>query len=140
MKIDTIPKVVEEKAIEHSIFTGTKYAFYRTSGINTFADPYGNDGDKFHIHNHRDGVSVLFTIEELEAFLPNDTVHDFLNYLKEKDKNRLDFLKKNLKKQPKQHKSCGKVYNIQEIWQEEIEYLETHFVRFIKIKFVDTKN
>ena len=126
---------IHAEAMEHSIFTGTKYLFCRTAGASSVGDPYGENGNKYYWQTN-DAISVLFSPEHLEEFRPNIGTHEFVQECRRKDAEELEYLKKHLKSQPKAHKDrTGKVADIQAIWKDRIAYLEQHRVDFIKIIF-----
>lgn len=134
MNIDILFQTIEEPAIDQTIFSGTKYLFCRTPVYVMYGLAENSIG-RFDIYGE-DAVSVMWTKEELDAFRPDDTVHNFRLRIRNQDEERLTFLKKNIKKQPTEYKKFGKIFNIQKQWESEINYLESHVVHFICVKFI----
>lgn len=140
MRIDTIPEITESLKVEHTIFKGVRYCFcYWSNHYSSSWDglkEHGGHGVKFDLQNR---VSALFSEEELAAFRPEDTVHNFRLQLREALDAELAMLKKKVKaaKDSWRHSTNYLLTcNPKEIIEERIAFLENFTIEFVKINYV----
>lgn len=139
MRVDTIPTHrITAEAMEHSIFTGTKYCFVN---IDMNRD-WTWDGDKLMVDWKGKAESVLFSEKELKAFRPDDTVHQWLQGLKKDRQAEIKRLKQ-LAKTAKSHwvhsRNPNWTCNPKQQLKDRIEFLENNEVRFVEINFEVSK-
>lgn len=139
MKIDTIPTHrITAEAMEHSIFTGTKFCFVNIDMVHDWSW----DGTKLLIDWDKKADSVLFSEKELKAFRSSDTVHNFLLSVAESRREEIAELKKKVRtaKTHWEHSRYpGMRCNPKQQLKDRITFLEDNEVRFVEIKFVNIK-
>lgn len=135
MKIDTIPsKKITAQKLEHSIFTGTKFCFVN---FDREAD-VSWDGSNDKVNFQDKGISVLFSEKELDAFLPNNTVHNFLLDLRQSRKKEIISLKQQHRKAKTywKHSTLSNcTCNPKQIIKDKIDFLENNEIIFVEITF-----
>lgn len=139
MHIDTIPTYrIKVEAMEHSIFTGTKYCFVN---FNNNTD-WSWDGEEEIVEWDKKGESVLFSKKELDTFRHSDTVHGFLIKLRKERKEEIETLKKKIRtaKTHWEHsRISGHTCNPKQMLKNRIEFLENNEICFVEVKFEKKK-
>lgn len=136
MRIDDIPKKMKAVELEHSIFTGVKYCFCYTDGNHsTPGDPFGYTPK----YDWKNGISVLFSKEELEAFRPDDTVHNFTQKLLGEMEREIERLKKFVPRASKAYVPRStprhEPVNLRQRYLDRIEFLKNNTIVFLEITF-----
>lgn len=136
MHIDDIPKKMKAVAVEHSIFTGVKYCLcYSDGNHSTPGDPFGYTPK----YDWKNALSVLWNKEELDAFRPNDTVHNFIQKLKADMLVEIERLKKLVPRASKNYVSSSTPketpVNLKQRYLDQIEFLKNNTIVFLEITF-----
>lgn len=128
-----------KQTVSHPFFTGKKYCFCYNDGSTTVGDPYGYE-------NHYDwnyAPTVLWTKKELEAFRPNDTVHNFKMFMENQMKEEIAFLTRRKRRADTAYVprvgSDKTPINLKKRMEERIEFLKNNRIDFVEITFVKEK-
>lgn len=139
MHIDTIPRRVEAKAFENSIYTGTKYLFIYHDGIeghNPWVQSNTNDGNYYDWI--RNAFSVLWSKEQLDEFAPSRKVHEFLqsvNKTREEEAKKEAKLAKTAKPYPDKVDGKEVMVDPRPRHAERAEFLKNNVIIFVEVTF-----
>jgi len=133
MLINVEYKTLESDGVTGTSFIGERFIFYRVNPNEPLIyDHYGPDG-----------VSVLFTPQELENFLPNECVSAFLERCRNNDTKEIEYVKSKLNERVFDMGKDGKKFDNTDYYVkkrlESIAYYESRQVQFLKINLVDNK-